>query len=108
VGLYAQQPQSIQAVLMDMIMPVMGGVQTIQTLRGLNPAVKVIAFSGLYTVAARDQSVEADVQAVLPKPYMVRDLLATVRSVLNAGPARTDEPARHRDSREPEARKGVP
>ena len=70
-----------------MIMPVMGGVQTIQALRRLNPAVKVIAFSGLYTVAAGDQAVEADVQAVLPKPYTVPDLLATVGSVLSAGPA---------------------
>jgi PAS domain S-box-containing protein len=101
VALYAQQPQAIQAVLTDMNMPVMGGAQTIQALRRLNPAVKVITFSGLYTVAASDQAGVGDVQAALPKPYSVRDLLATVRSVLGAGPAGTDEPARHEDSRAP-------
>jgi PAS domain S-box-containing protein len=98
VPLYAQQPQSIQAVLMDMIMPDMDGAQTIKALRGLNPTVKVIGFSGLYSIAASDQAVVADVQAVLPKPYTVRDLLATVRSVLDAGPPGTDEKTQHGDS----------
>jgi PAS domain S-box-containing protein len=90
VALYTQQAQSIRAVLMDMIMPVMGGAKAIQALRRLNPVVKIIAFSGLYTVAASDQAAGADVRAILPKPYNVTDLLATVRSVLDAA----DEPAR--------------
>src|SRR5262249_26697395 len=82
VALYSQQAQAIQAVLMDMMMPVMSGAQTVQALRRLNPAVKVIAFSGLYTGAATDQAVVTAVQAVLPKPYTIPALLATVRSVL--------------------------
>jgi hypothetical protein len=57
--------------------------------------VKIIAFSGLYPAATSNQAVVADVQAVLPKPYTVQDLLATVRSVLDAG---TDERERHTDS----------
>jgi CheY-like chemotaxis protein len=87
VALYAQQPQSIQAILTDMMMPVMGGAQTIQALRRLNPAVKIIVLSGLYTGkvagATGDHMIAADVQAVLPKPYTVEELLATVRSVLD-------------------------
>jgi PAS domain S-box-containing protein len=84
VALYSQQPHAIQAVLMDMMMPVMGGAQAIHALRRLNPAAKVIAFSGLFAVAAREQVNAANVQAVLPKPYTVRDLLLTVRSVLDS------------------------
>jgi PAS domain S-box-containing protein len=98
VALYAQQGQSIQAVLMDMIMPVMSGAQTILALRRLNPGVKVIAFSGLYAVAAGDQAIVADVQAVLAKPYTVDALLGTVGAVLEAG---ADEKAPDRDEREP-------
>jgi CheY-like chemotaxis protein len=93
VALYAQQTQAIQAVVLDLMMPVMGGAQTIQALRRLNPAVKVIALSGLPTAAAGGQRDVADVQAVLPKPYTVRNLLATVRSVLDAGLAVTDTKA---------------
>jgi PAS domain S-box-containing protein len=108
VALYAQQPQAIQAVLMDMIMPVMGGARTIQELRRLNPAAKVIAFSGLYSAAARDKATVPDVQAVLPKPYTVEDLVAAVASVLGAGPPGTDAKARHGDSQEPAPRMGKP
>ena len=82
VSLYTRQPQEIGAVLMDMMMTVTSGAEAIRALRRLNPAVKVIAFSGLFAVTTSGQSNAADVQAVLPKPYTVRDLLATVRSVL--------------------------
>jgi two-component system cell cycle sensor histidine kinase/response regulator CckA len=89
VAVYTQQPEAIHAVLMDMMMPILGGAPTIEALRRLNPAVKVIAFTGVYTMAAGGPTVAADVQAVLPKPFNVRDLLATVRSVLDVGPAET-------------------
>ncbi len=85
VALYTQQAQSIQAVLLDMMMPVMGGAQTIQALRSLNPGVKVIAVSGLYTGAPADQAAAAGARALLPKPYTVSALLSTVRSVLDNG-----------------------
>jgi PAS domain S-box-containing protein len=87
VALYTQQGQSIQAVLMDMMMPVMGGAQTIVALRRLDPAAKIIAFSGLYTGAPADQALVAGAQALLPKPYTVPVLLATVRTVLDGVPA---------------------
>jgi PAS domain S-box-containing protein len=92
VALYAQQPQAIQVVLTDLMMPVMDGPRTIRELRRLNPDVKVIAFSGLYTGAETEQAVEAGARAVLPKPYTVAALFATVRSVLDAGPARREDP----------------
>jgi CheY-like chemotaxis protein len=108
VALYAQQPQGIHAVLMDMMMPVMGGAQTIQALRRLNPAVKVIAFSGLDAVAESDRAAAASAQAFLSKPYPIGDLLATVRSVLDAGLPRTDEKGQQGDGRKPEPGKGAP
>jgi CheY-like chemotaxis protein len=92
LDVYAQQPQAIRAVLTDMMMPVMAGGPTIEALRQVNPAVKVITFSGLFTGAATDRTAVPGVQAVLPKPYSVRDLLTTVRGVLDAGPDRTNEP----------------
>jgi two-component system, cell cycle sensor histidine kinase and response regulator CckA len=106
--LYAEQPQGIHAVLMDMIMPVMGGAQAIQALRRLNPAVKIIAFTGLYTVGATGQAVVADVQAVLPKPYTVRNLLATVRSVLDARLAATEDVRQRGDALQPESGRAAP
>src|SRR5262249_9133503 len=84
----------IQGVLMDMMMPVMGGAQTIQALHRLNPAVKVIAFSGLLTTAGGEPSSVAGVQAVLPKPHTMRSLLTTVRAALDAQPAGKGEAAR--------------
>src|SRR5262249_6702862 len=86
VALYGQQSQSIQAVLMDLMMPVMNGAQPIKALRRLTPAVKVAAFTGRYAGGPNAPAAVPAAQAVLPKPYTVPVLLATVRSVLDARP----------------------
>jgi len=47
VALYAQQVSEIALVLTDMMMPVMDGAATIQVLLRINPAVRIIAASGI-------------------------------------------------------------
>ncbi|WP_088242410.1 CBS domain-containing protein, partial [Calothrix rhizosoleniae] len=47
IALYAQSQNEIDAVLIDMMMPSMGGKTAIRTLKKINPQVKIIAVSGL-------------------------------------------------------------
>src|SRR5437868_2550108 len=47
IAVYAQHRDEIKAVLTDMMMPYMDGPATIRALKKLNPAVKIIASSGL-------------------------------------------------------------
>ena len=68
----------MRAVLTDMMMPGMDGVATIRALRQLNPAVRIIAVSGLAAGA------EVGVEACLPKPYKAERLLETLSEVLGA------------------------
>lgn len=84
VALFSENSQAIQAVLIDLMMPVMSGVETIRALRRLNPGVKVIALSGLYTSSALDAAVVPPIHDILPKPYTIDALLEAVRSVLDA------------------------
>jgi two-component system, cell cycle sensor histidine kinase and response regulator CckA len=84
VALYAQRPQDIRAVLADLMMPVMDGAATVQALQRLNPAVRVIVFSGLLNGEETAQGLGTAVKAFLPKPYTVEALLSTVRSVLDS------------------------
>ena len=78
VRFYAQHREEIRAVLTDMMMPGMDGAATIRALREMNPAVSIIAVSGL--TASKD----ADVQAFLPKPFKAESLLRTLGEVLRA------------------------
>ena len=47
VAIYAQHKNEIAVVLTDMMMPIMDGPATIHALMRINPAVKIIAASGL-------------------------------------------------------------
>jgi len=80
IALYAQYQDEISGVLMDMIMPSMGGATAIQTLRKMNPQVKIVAVSGLVTTEQLRQT--AGVEAFLSKPYTAQELLQTLHQVL--------------------------
>lgn len=80
---YLKNRDEIKAVLLDMVMPSMDGLESIQALRGIEPEVKIIAVSGLAEKEKLAKIAEAHVQAFLPKPYTAEKLLKTLSEVLN-------------------------
>jgi len=64
-------------ILMDNVMPVMGGFESTRILRGLPELrdVPVIAISASPTQADRDRASEAGVTDFLPKPFRAAQLL---------------------------------
>ena len=83
VATYAAQSEEIAAVLTDMMMPIMDGPATIQVLRKMNPAVRIIGASGLSIASHVAQSASLGVQHFLPKPYTGEALLKVLRQVLS-------------------------
>ena len=83
VALYAQHSQEIAVVLTDMMMPVMDGPTTIQTLKRINPEVKIIAASGVPHQGGPARVAEMGVQHFLHKPYTAQTVMTTLGQVLN-------------------------
>ena len=83
VAVYAQHQRDIALVLTDMSMPIMGGAATIRALTRINPAVKIIAASGLSVGAGETASPEAGVKRFLIKPYTAQALLKVLRETLD-------------------------
>ncbi|MBO3461382.1 PAS domain S-box protein [Aetokthonos hydrillicola Thurmond2011] len=83
IALYAQHGDEIDVVLMDMMMPTMDGLTAIRTLKQLNPAVKIIATSGLISNLQYMETPQTKVAAFLPKPYTVHELLIILHQVLH-------------------------
>ncbi len=83
VALYAKQAQQIAVVVTDMMMPVMDGAATIQVLKRINPAVKIIAASGIDSGTNVAKAANAGVKHFLPKPYTAETLLKLLRDVLD-------------------------
>jgi PAS domain S-box-containing protein len=84
IALYLQHRNEISVVLMDMMMPEMDGLTAIRVLKQINPQVLMIAASGLTDSSQFNVAIGTDVQAFLPKPYTLQELLKSLHSVLRA------------------------
>jgi PAS domain S-box-containing protein len=83
IAVYAKREKEIDVVLTDMMMPVMDGPAMIYALMRMNPAVKIIAASGLEGNGNVAKVAEAGVKHFLTKPYTAGTLLKTMRAILD-------------------------
>jgi CheY-like chemotaxis protein len=73
-------------VITDMVMPVQGGLETIQMLRALSPSVKIVAISGGNRLVNKDAlGKAADLGAAdfIAKPFTPAELLGKVANCLS-------------------------
>jgi PAS domain S-box-containing protein len=83
IDVFKGQPAgSISAVIIDMMMPIMGGVPAIQELVKINPNVRIIAASGIPDNEATAKAVGRQVRQFLPKPFSTDKLLRAVGQVV--------------------------
>lgn len=75
----------------DFRLPGMNGLELIRAIRELQPGIRTILYSGLYTADTLDQARLLGVDKVLGKPLYIQDLLAAIRHlslpVSGPGPA---------------------
>ncbi len=83
VAIYAQHPHEIAVVLTDMMMPIMDGSATIRALTKIDPAIKIIAVSGLNANSGVAKVPGIGVKYFLTKPYTAGTLLKTIRMILD-------------------------
>jgi PAS domain S-box-containing protein len=85
VDLFREQPAgSVGAVIIDMMMPVMGGLSAIQELVKINPNVRIIAASGIPDNEQSAKAVGRQVRQFLAKPFSTDKLLRVVGQVMNS------------------------
>jgi CheY-like chemotaxis protein len=82
IWMYAQHRGAIAAVVLDMMMPDLDGLQVLDELRRLEPEVTVIACSGLQTKERELAAQHHGATAFLAKPYADDQLLSLLATVL--------------------------
>ncbi len=93
VELYRQHADEISLVILDMIMPRMGGRETFKQLQGITPLVKVLLSSGYSTNGQAEEILRAGACGFLQKPYDVPGVLHKIREVLDREHESSDDRA---------------
>jgi DNA-binding NtrC family response regulator len=83
LGVYRQKTLKIHLVLLDLIMPGMGGISCLYELLQTDPGVKVVIISGYSPDEETMEVIEACTNGYLRKLYTGEQLLNTVRKALD-------------------------
>jgi PAS domain S-box-containing protein len=75
----------IDLVIMDMIMPGMGGGETFDRLKTIDPNVKVLLSSGYSINGQASKIMERGCDGFIQKPFNIKQLSAKIREILDGG-----------------------
>lgn len=81
--IYSQNKEEINLIILDIIMPGMGGRHCLEKLLKMNPRLKVIIASGYSINGPTKEVLEAGAKGFISKPYDMRGMLKTVRKILD-------------------------
>jgi PAS domain S-box-containing protein len=76
---FTREPDSIQAVLLDMTMPRMDGAEVLAAIREIDPRVPVVLCSGFTEDAMPSHLTNAGITGFLQKPFTMTDLGRQIR-----------------------------
>ena len=82
---YKKEHGRVDLIILDLIMPGMGGKRCLEKLLQINPQAKVIIASGYAIDASTREAIEAGAKVSVSKPFEIRSMLKTVREVLDQG-----------------------
>ncbi len=80
---YRREQEKISLIILDLVMPEMGGKQCLEELLKINPEVKVLITSGNSSGAAGNEATNCGAMGFVGKPFGMRQLLLEVRKVLD-------------------------
>jgi CheY-like chemotaxis protein len=82
IEVYKANKDRIDMVILDMIMPDMGGGETYDLLKEINPQIKVLLSSGYSLEGQAQEIMERGCNGFIQKPFDVKQLSAKIRKTL--------------------------
>lgn len=87
---YGESGDGIDVVLLDMIMPDMGGGEAFERLKGMNPEVNVVLASGYSFEGEAEKIFRKGCRGYLQKPYTKEELSRKIQEAAGGGSARRE------------------
>ena len=83
IEIYENNRERIDMVILDMIMPTMGGAETYERLKKINPQIKVLLSSGYSMNGQASQILKRGCNGFIQKPFRLKLLSQQIRAVLD-------------------------
>ena len=83
VQLYKENKEKIDMVILDMIMPGMGGGETYDRMKEINPDIKVLLSSGYSIDGEAEEILERGCDGFLQKPFNMKELSQKIGEILD-------------------------
>ena len=83
VTVYAARKEEIDVVILDMIMPDMGGGEVYDRIKEINPGAKVLLSSGYSINGAASNIVKRGCNGFIQKPFKIKELSRKLREILD-------------------------
>ena len=82
VRLFRERSSDIGLVLLDVAMPGMDGLETLEWIRGIRPDIRVLVCSGFGDVDVEKRFAGKNIAGFFPKPYTVKQLARKVKECM--------------------------
>jgi signal transduction histidine kinase/CheY-like chemotaxis protein len=83
--IYASKKADISLVLLDLILPGMGGERCLEKLLKMDPRARVLVISGYSGAGAVERALEGGAKGFISKPFQMKQLLQALRAHLSNG-----------------------
>jgi CheY-like chemotaxis protein len=83
IEIYKKNHDRIDIVILDMIMPKMGGGETYDKLKEINPDIKVLLASGYSLNGQATEILERGCNGFIQKPFNIGELSKKLRKILD-------------------------
>jgi CheY-like chemotaxis protein len=82
IEVYQQNRQKVAMVILDLIMPQMGGGETYDKLKEVDPQVKVLLSSGYSLDGQATEILKRGCDGFIQKPFSMKDLSRKIRQII--------------------------
>ena len=86
VELFQQHQERTKAMLMDIKMPEMNGIEATERIRSISPDIPIIAVTAHAYYTDKEQALAAGCNAIVSKPYAIADLKQAIERWINPVP----------------------
>ncbi len=83
VQIYREKSDDVSLVILDLMMPEMGGKKCLQELLRINPNLKAIVTSGFPVDLRTREFLQKNAKATIAKPFQAKELFGVVRRVID-------------------------